>query len=1665
MSIGDAGSQVAASPYSTGGGGTVFEHRYAATVLGCLLTGDSVPGLGDDAAPIMVRFQASAVSPVDDILVEGRVPDGEIRRMSVGVRRAPAFVASEKPSEQLFASYLRVVTEHWEEVVAGRWRLALVVASPNPAVRQLRALCVIAQATDNEPAFRAKVAEPGEASQPVRVRLGHIDTLVQAAAAKANINSTVIAPHVLTWRLLWALCPLEVRLEGPDQSDRTIAVRQLRPATREETPVAADQLFKRLAELTGRYAPAGAEVTERLLRRDLSGIALARSSSFPHAWSLLDRLAERLHDRTQFQLTDGQSNLEVPRAEARSELVAAMQKAAAGPSILVVRGAPDVGKSALTLRAAEDLTLAGAVVTSLSLRDLPSDTLTLETRLGGRLVEVFGATATADMRLLVLDGAESVLEGRGTLLTELTIAALRARLGVVAVTREDAVPAVTTAMKNANAAVGGVDLQEHQIPRLLMDDAERISAAFPALSRLGQDPRAAWLLGRPGLVTLLLRTPVAGHGPDRPLSEADLFAVIWDQLVRRGGELLPGGPSPDARERALTTMARALLLPRSYQSSLPDPTVLPSLRSDGLLLAPGPTSAWQPGDSFASDLVQDLALARLLITEGWQLLDAAGAPRWTLRAARVACQAALKAAGGDLEPTLTRLQEEFDHLAGAHGQRWAEVPLEAMLTMVSSAEELRRAWPGLLARRRAGARTLLRLALHHYSNDDWGDPAVLGPLVALTFCGDVEVGQHDRHDRDTGEQVRKVVLAWLRGLIKSQAGPLPLRQQVRDRLLASSPEDHDEFAVEALAMLGPDLDHHAEAFLRQLADDGGGHLAPAVESAGAVIALSEYQPRLLLALAEAYYIEPHDAEHFGSWGLLDEGIRHHARAGGVGPPLAGWYFGPFYRLLHARPVDALALINRMLDRAAIARVGGPNPDQPADADAPELSPLGVELDLPGVGARHCVGDEHVWSWYRGSSVGPYPCISALLAVERFADELVDTLGAPLAHVAEILLRDCHNLAMPALVVGLLVRHLDRAGDLLDRWLVRPELWQMEISRAVGEHFHAQGPDQADQVGRHRRRASFQDVVGEMIVTAMLADDHDRLAVLAARGDELVERARELVAGTDDEAADLLMVQGWAAQFRAENYRLSRTEDGHIRFEWAIPDDIAAGLARTHEEFDRGTMALRLHQTYARSEDRVAPVDTLVEDLLLARDLAEHPAVRGPVHPADPVAAVAAAAVIAHAHGRAQLPDDDLRWTANVLIDVATRPRVDELSRSVTIDPDGADRSAAVALPTLLLPAFDHVHLNRQDVEEALRASGTSLFDEVRAAFTVGVEPIWSAPCTPNSSAQTCQHQLAWAAVQQGLRDCRLGGWDQATQQRLTDPLDPPYEAALLAVPTEFLLVNRLTAPLVSAAAAARSGSCIATAAARLRDVLFDVHRRGTDHWATKGYNRHHNRHRDRVVRVLIETAIDGNATPLASYVRAFTANAQALDELLDDLRQLFTYDDTLRRSLLPVWRQVMTTALDALESGATLPGSHHWRESALAGLLPAPQISISDTNPMATLGRVRAHWLDPDDIADLAIRWLEIARGEPKAVDAIADLANCAPPAWQATTGLTWAEDAINGDYAAIARRCWFLPEWLKTVHMSGQLDVQGVARWHRLVDGLAAHGDHRAVKLQQTVE
>jgi hypothetical protein len=180
---------------------------------------------------------------------------------------------------------------------------------------------------------------------------------------------------------------------------------------------------------------------------------------------------------------------------------------------------------------------------------------------------------------------------------------------------------------------------------------------------------------------------------------------------------------------------------------------------------------------------------------------------------------------------------------------------------------------------------------------------------------------------------------------------------------------------------------------------------------------------------------------------------------------------------------------------------------------------------------------------------------------------------------------------------------------------------------------------------------------------------------------------------------------------------------------------------------------------------------------------------------------------------------------------------------------------------------------------------------------------------------------------------------------------------------------------------------------------------------------------------------------------------------------LFTYYDSLRPSLPEVWRVVMAAVLDAIDEGAELLTDSHWSDYALSSLLPTPQLDVSDTDVDTTLGRARQDWLTPDSINDLVIRWIPVARREPKALDALAQLGACATFEWQAETGLAWAEQLIDGAYSAVASRCWFLTNWLQTLRTSHAMLPVQTARWRRIIDGLAAAGDHRAADLQRTEE
>src|SRR5260370_239847 len=203
--------------------------------------------------------------------------DGTILRLGIILRMASAAGHSPGPPPPRPRAPARCQTSRRSRNLPPHPpRCRLVAASPSTAAVQPRALAERARASVDEAGFRAEVAGPGRASQGVRERLPHIDALVVRAAEEAGIDRDEVGAGELTWRLLAHLRVRELRLEGADQADRTIAVSSLRAVTGDGALAAADRVFSRLAGLAGGDAPAAAGGPRVGRRRDLAGGAARR---------------------------------------------------------------------------------------------------------------------------------------------------------------------------------------------------------------------------------------------------------------------------------------------------------------------------------------------------------------------------------------------------------------------------------------------------------------------------------------------------------------------------------------------------------------------------------------------------------------------------------------------------------------------------------------------------------------------------------------------------------------------------------------------------------------------------------------------------------------------------------------------------------------------------------------------------------------------------------------------------------------------------------------------------------------------------------------------------------------------------------------------------------------------------------------------------------------------------------------------------------------------------------------------------------------------------------------------------------------------------------------------------------------------------------------------
>ena len=1701
------------SPYATGGGGVTFERKVAVQYLAHLLIGDGASELGDDRCVVSVAFQQAPGHLVDDLVVSATRPD-ELKPslvLALGVRRSPKFVLSDESTRKLIRQFVGAVINAPTD--GPEHRLGLVVAGPQPYAEQLAELASLATAQMDARGFFDLIRTPSKFDTDIRSRLDQLVKLVKRALHELGVAKADTAlVQQRAWQLLSGLTVLMPRLEAPDETDWSTVKNNLIPVARGSNLTGASRLRDRLVALASEYSPKSAQVDLKLLRRDAHAMLDLTTRRHQQGWQALDHLHRGALASVSDEITASEDSRRV-RLD-RNDTAAKLITMAADATAVIVSGESGVGKSALALLSSTAAVTANpdsVQALCINLRQVPKLTVEFEAMLGCPLSTLLCELA-APQRMLIVDGADAVAEGGDGALRYLVDAAQESDVKVIAVTSV----ASKQVVQNTLTERFGADVTEYAVAPLTDTEIDEIVKTFTELGKLNANPRSRELLRRLVVVDLLVRGRFSGV----PLNDADAMHEVWSGLVRRHEASDRG--SPEARELALLRLADLELSGGHALDVISeiDSTALTGLRRDGLLR----TSSGNPfmiGLEFAHDEVRRYAVARLLLADSAPAsrIMQVGAPRWSLAAARLVCQALLAQPNTPTTPLRGRfaaLQSSFDALVVAgHGARWGDVPGEALVTLANPAAVLRDAWPELLADDAVGLRRLARLVDQRLRNTNRiVDIIAIEPIITLLL--------EDDAPWRSGKYVQNLLRDWLHGhVVANTAAGHPLRILLRERLVeacavadrrlaemqeaaaaaraARTPEEveqerqfieshsgpfseigyggrrrqrpevpheiTDEIVLELLALLGPDLGRDGEAILHRVSQDTPSWLAPAVEKLFTGRALANYRRGLLAQLTEAYYLD----DETDGFDLSNYGVRsHHSR--GFNVPLAAWYLGPFMALFQTDFRNGVAVLNRLLNHAArirartLARLD--QMDRPLDENAVDL--YRTELEITGARQSY-VGDSHVWLWYRATGVGPYSCFSALLALERVCDQLIE-IGTPIKTVVSILLDGCESLAMVSLVVGLLVRHLEDANHLLDPYLTEPLIWRLEFERVANETSGlAAGSEEL--VAPERRNWSLREAAMFMVVRA----NDERAAELRALGEMLVVTARRHIESTrDDEPTEaeidtddsieqqLVKFRAWASSLDRDRYQAHESPDG-LYIQATPPEDVVQALQHNNEDLERWQEANRLVVRYfidpKKNRTKTLGPDELAADIATARMLLENPPSLRAYDSWDTPALVAAAALEAHLLDGAALPDDALSFAVDTVLQIGEGvawPRQYE-SEEMLFE-EGADRSAARALPLLLLPVAAPLCAVVDEADEGKtfeRAAGAgvnlaqAVANEARLHLARGLDHIWETPCAEDGR---CHHEVGFQLATETMRDCVLGDWVPDSGRHSIVVLEEPLAESLANTDDDSIRSFRLDAAIRALAPAAMANICISTRARVLLLALLAAQRRSL---ISHKHGNPDNRGTHTLVsaRALLTLAKQRDDAAIYAHIDAYADNSVLLGNLLCALSAAAEETPDRAATARRIWPNVIRHVLELNDSGQEPFQGRHYGDMALAALMPnaAHEVSylyreVLDT-PIA--------WWEPLALRSEVEAWLAASAGRATCVDQLISFLSVLAPEDQVRTGLPWVATLVLGDPARISGRTYMLTTWLIEMR-SIAVDANLLSSWQEIVDALVVAGDSR---------
>ena len=422
-----------------------------------------------------------------------------------------------------------------------------------------------------------------------------------------------------------------------------------------------------------------------------------------------------------------------------------------------------------------------------------------------------------------------------------------------------------------------------------------------------------------------------------------------------------------------------------------------------------------------------------------------------------------------------------------------------------------------------------------------------------------------------------------------------------------------------------------------------------------------------------------------------------------------------------------------------------------------------------------------------------------------------------------------------------------------------------------------------------------------------------------------------------------------------------------------------------------------------------------------------------------------------------LPHDALSFAADTVLQIGEAKATGNDEFDPSYYEQGADRSAARAVPLLLLPSASRLRsvIDRADgcttFERAVGASmklaqaGTN---EVPLHLARGLDHLWKTPCTEDGH---CHHEVGWRIATETMRHCVFDG-DPATKRRTVLALKEPYAKSLDRVDDNSILAFRLDAAIRALAPAAIVGICVSARAHDLLLTLLAAQRRSLlseDHYDADPRGSH------TLVsaRALLTLAEECDDAPIHEHIAAYADNSALLNHLLTALSAAAEETPERAATARRIWPNVVRHVLELNESGHTPFGDGISGDLAFAALIPNATGESSYLYPEVEDCRIA--WWQPLAMQPEVEAWLVTAAGRPYCVDHLIHFLRVLTPEDQVRTGLPWVSKLVSADPNHTAGRALALSTWL--IEIRSVAEGAGLsAGWQEVVDALVVAGVRR---------